>query len=245
MSSSSDLRSHDVRRGRVLRGGVAVVERPSHVPAELERDLDAVSESVRAWNPERVAAALADGYREGHDQGLDDGYAEGIARGLAQAEALEAQRRQHAETALAALAAAVTDLRARHVAAVAALEEDVVNLVVGLTEAVLARELRATDSAALEALQRGLALAAPDGPATARLHPDDVAALLPAGTDAAAATWVDPGTGRSVRLVGDTTVGLGGCIVDAGDASVDAQLGPALERARAALLGLDADEITA
>lgn len=241
MSSSSEHRPVGPVRGRVLRGGVRVVEAPSNGPAVLERELGAVSESVRAWNPEQVAAALAAGYADGHAQGLSDGYAEGRAQGLAEAKVVEAERSVRAEVACAALGAAADELRRRQVDAIAAMEENVVDLVVNLTEALLGRELRAASDAPVEALRRGLALAPPESPAVASLHPDDIVALLPVGFAGGIATWEDPATGRTVQLVGDPSVEPGGCIVDAGDARVDARLGPALERIRAALSGLDTD----
>jgi flagellar assembly protein FliH len=244
MSSSSDERPYGVVRGRVLRGGVTVAEAPVALPAALGRDLDAVAESVRAWSPEQVAAALAAGYRDGHDQGVDDGYAEGLAQGLAQAQALEAQRQARFEHVCAALRSAADDLRHRHVEAVVALEAQLVDLVVGLTESLLGHELRGGD-VAVEAVRRGLALTAPGKPAVARLHPEEVAALLPMGETGGTATWHDPTTGRSVQVIADARVAPGGCVVDAGDATVDAQFGPALERIRAALLGRDVEELTA
>jgi flagellar assembly protein FliH len=242
MSSSSDHRPSGATRGRILRGGVSVAEARPAVPAVLQRDLGSVADTVRAWNPEQVAAALAQGYRDGHDKGLDAGYAEGLAQGRAEAHQLEAERQANADAACTALRVAADELRQRHVAAVAAVEEDLVDAVIGITEALLGRELRSGGEAVVEAIGRGLALAAPDKPAVARLHPDDAAALLPVDTTfapGASATWEHPTTGRAVQLVGDPSVLRGSCVVDAGDASIDAGLGPALARVRAALLGLD------
>lgn len=239
MSSSSEHRPAGPVRGRVLRGGVRVVEAPVNGPAVLERDLTDVSDSVRAWNPEQVAAALAAGYADGHARGLTDGYAEGRAEGLAEAHALERQRTLRSEAACAALGVAAEELHRRQVEAVCTLEGNLVDLVVGLTEALLGRELRTSADAPLDALRRGLALAPDDTPAVAHLHPDDVAALLPVGFAGGVATWDDPASGRSIQLVGDPSIQPGDCFVDVGDTRVDARLAPALERVRAALSGLD------
>jgi flagellar assembly protein FliH len=41
--------------------------------------------------------------------------------------------------------------------------------------------------------------------------------------------------GGSVTVVPDSSVEIGGCIVEAGNRTIDAQLGPALERLREVL----------
>ncbi len=43
------------------------------------------------------------------------------------------------------------------------------------------------------------------------------------------------GAGRDLTLVADPGVEPGGCILAVGDSRIDAQLGPALDRVRAAL----------
>jgi flagellar biosynthesis/type III secretory pathway protein FliH len=58
------------------------------------------------------------------------------------------------------------------------------------------------------------------------MHPDDIALL-----DTAAL----PPDGRAT-VVPDRSIGRGGCIVEGGATTIDAQVGPALERARQVIL---------
>ena len=58
-----------------------------------------------------------------------------------------------------------------------------------------------------------------------------IARLNPA--DAALINKAPPG----VTIVADPAVESGGCILEVGDSRIDAQLGPALDRVRSALLG--------
>jgi flagellar assembly protein FliH len=91
---------------------------------------------------------------------------------------------------------------------------------VALAAAVVGRE----PSTGIDVLTRALALVPGKVAVTARLHPDDLATL-------------DPPDHPSVTLQADPTVERGGCVLDLPDATIDTQVGPALERARAALLG--------
>jgi flagellar assembly protein FliH len=59
--------------------------------------------------------------------------------------------------------------------------------------------------------------------AVARLHPSDAAVLAEAEA--------------GVTIIADPAVEPGGCILEVGESRIDAQLGPALDRVRAALLG--------
>jgi flagellar assembly protein FliH len=136
--------------------------------------------------------------------------------------ALDAERaglaaaRRSAEQLVGSLAAAVEDLRHRRAVELAGLDRALAEAAIELASAVLGREATGAD-----ALARGLALAAPGTPAVARLHPSDLDGLE-----------APPG----VELVADPGVGPGGCVVEIEDALIDAQLGPAVTRARAALL---------
>ncbi|GAB2842930.1 hypothetical protein GCM10027277_07800 [Pseudoduganella ginsengisoli] len=73
-------------------------------------------------------------------------------------------------------------------------------------------------------------VAARDG-VTVRLHPDDLSALRSVGALEAPAD-----NGAPVSWVADTTLALGGCIVEGGGGELDARLDTQIERLRAALL---------
>jgi flagellar assembly protein FliH len=78
-----------------------------------------------------------------------------------------------------------------------------------------------------DAVIRVLALDEGLSPATVRLNPVDMAALEALDL------------GRVLNVVADPGVEPGGALVEVGRASLDRQLGPALERVRQILLGPD------
>ena len=230
------------KRTAVLRGGVAN-SRPARLTGDLvsspfaagrfsdARLVDPVLEQV-------VADAAAKAAVEGRAEGFTQGYADGLARAAADTAAdLAVLTEQHAaehETQLAgmvsavrALEAAARDLEARTAPAAAELERLAMSFAVELATALLGRELALSATPALDAVRRALAFAPVDGDLLVRLNPADAAVAADAVRAAA--------PGRSVEIAADASVEIGGCIVDAGACHVDAQLGPALERVRAAL----------
>jgi len=229
-------------RSTVLRGGVAN-SRPARMTSDLvsnpfatgrfsdARLVDPVLEQVVADAADEAAAA-------GRAAGFAEGYAEGVARAAAEGAAeLAAAREQLAAdheaqlvrlaAAITAVDAAATQLEARTAPAAAELERLALGFAIDIAEALLGRELALSASPALDAVRRALALAPVDGDLLVRLNPAD-AALAADAVRAAA-------PGRTVEIVSDPTVEVGGCVVDSGACHVDAQLGPALERVRAAL----------
>jgi len=90
----------------------------------------------------------------------------------------------------------------------------------------IGRHIETTADPGADALARALALA-PPGRLVARMHPDDVALLD---------TSALPPDGR-VAVLPDPTIGRGGCVIEGGATTIDAQIAPAIERARDALLG--------
>ena len=219
MSSSSDTRP----RARVLRG-----TRTHAAALYLETDLGPASAAIGGFDLAQVETALADGYRDGYEAGVAAGTASAHAEVTAAAGVRHAVLAGAVDRAVAALAAATAELDARAALALTGLEDDLAGAAVALAEAVVGREVACSPAAGRDALARALALATPGVAAVARLHPDDAELV----GDLAS---VDPG--RAVTVVADPAVERGGCLVEAGDCRVDAQLGPALARARAALLG--------
>ena len=226
----------------VLRGGAAN-SRPARMTGDLvsspfatgrysdARLVDPVLEQV-------VADAAARAAEEGRAEGFTQGYAEGTARAAAESalELAAVRERQDAEhqermarlaRAVAAVDAAVRDLEARTAPSAAELERLALGFAVDIATALIGHELTLSESPALDAVRRALALAPVDTDLLVRLHPADVAAAAE-GVRAAA-------PGRTIEIVADPAVEPGGCVVDAGACHVDAQLGPALERVRAAL----------
>jgi flagellar assembly protein FliH len=185
-----------------------------------------------------VADAAARAAEEGRAEGFTQGYAEGTARAAAESalelaatrerhEAEHRERMDRVTSAIAALDAAVHDLEARTAPAAAELERLALVFAVDNATTLIGHELALSASPALDAVRRALALAPVDTDLLVRLHPADAAAAAE-GVRAAA-------PGRTVEIVADPAVEPGGCVLDAGACHVDAQLGPALERVRAAL----------
>jgi flagellar assembly protein FliH len=228
-------------RARVLRG-LSFERGASPLETELPRPPTVVD----------PATAEADERR-----GYDDGYRAGMAEGLAAGRAATAAESLAATSRLGdlsrSLAAAADDLRRRQALELTGLEDALARAAVDLASAIIGRELQVSVSPGADALARALALIPAGSVAVARLHPADAAILnepaaeaVPAGpaTATGAAVSVHPaavlplGTPAAVTIIADPAVEPGGCILEVGDSRIDAQLGPALDRVRTALLGV-------
>jgi len=202
-------------RARVLRG-LTFERGSSPLEAELPGPLAPV---------DSVAAAEV---RRGYEDGYQAGLVEGLAAGRATAATESAAAVARLDAAGRALAAAAADLRQHQALELTGLQDALARTAVDLASAIIGRELQVSASPGADALARALALVPAGSVATARLHPADAAALgdAPLG-DAPGALTVIP----------DPAVEPGGCILEVGDSRIDAQLGPALDRVRTALLG--------
>lgn len=232
--------SESPARSRVLRGGAATVARAARIDSDLRTTPFATVHAVdaRLTDP-HLEAVVAEATRVATERGRAEGYEHGYAAGLAKAEAeatvraaeqaqaaaaTELARDAQLQDRLAALRSATEALLRREAVAVAEVEATVVELALGLARAVLDREIRSASDPGREALTRALALAPQGAPAVARLHPDDHALLV----DALPAD-------RQLTVLADPAVERGGCVVDTAGRRIDAQVGPALERAAAVL----------
>ncbi len=158
------------------------------------------------------------------------GHAEGYAAGLAAAAsaiAAESAARQEATRALAhALEGASRALLAHRTQEADEVGAAVSAAVFELVEMILGRELALSADPGADALARALAVA-PEGPAVAHLHPDDVATLQADAPESLA-------SGRDLLVVADHQVERGGCWLDVGPCRIDASLSAAVQRAREA-----------
>lgn len=158
-----------------------------------------------------------------------DGYDAGYARGeQAMRDALEQQTlAMKAEldaviNAVSALQAARTSLEAADSLGAQEAQKASVELAYELCETILEREMQ-RDGAVLETIARAIALLPSRDATVLRVSEADyplVAAQFTVG---------------SVRVIADSEVGLGGCIVEAGAARVDARWETALARVREAI----------
>ena len=169
------------------------------------------------------AETLASAVEEGRRAGYDDGYRAGVEAGRAEAARLHNEFAVDAAAVLLALRDAAASVRAAHVQTAAEVESLIVSAALDLAEAIVGREVAVSASPGADALARVMRVAGEERPMVVRLHPDDVAMM--------------PSPPAGVVIMADPHVERGGAIAEAGDWRVDAQLVPALDRARAALLG--------
>jgi flagellar assembly protein FliH len=191
------------------------LRRLSHSPAVPTTYLSRTLE-IEAMEAD-TAAAVRKGY--------DDGYAEGLADAAAVAAERRHEELQRAAGALSALTRAVTAAEEAERTMRAEIQAAAPKLAFALVEALLGRELALAANPGREAVARVLALDEGMQPATVRMNPGDVAAF----------DEID--LGRVVHVVADPAVEPGGALVEIGRATLDGQLGPAVERVRAILLG--------
>jgi flagellar assembly protein FliH len=197
-------------RSRIIRG-LALPRHSSPLETEIAAPAAPVDPAVAAAEEQR-----------GHDDGYRAGMAEGLAAGRAAMAAESAAGAGRLEAAIAALADAAADLRHRQALELAGLEDTLARTAIDLAAAIIGREIQLAESPGADALARAMALVPAGVTARARLHPADAALLEEA-----------PG----ITIVPDPAIEPGGCILEVGDSRIDAQLGPALDRVRAALLG--------
>jgi flagellar assembly protein FliH len=159
------------------------------------------------------AAARAAGYQEG--------FAAGLADAAAGDEAAVSARVSRLSDAVMAAAATARSQRAE---AVSLAEQEAVELAFELAEALLGREISVSPTLTIDAVKRAVALVPQGEDLVVRLHPGDV--ITPEELQALVAD-------ASVKVVHDPAIEAGGCVVEAGPCRIDAQIGPAMERARA------------
>ncbi|MGQ0846477.1 MAG: FliH/SctL family protein [Sporichthyaceae bacterium] len=210
-----------VRRGAVDLGHDARLVDPT-----LSAAFDEIAESVRtAARAEGYAIGWAQGRRAAAEAAELEAAVEAAARAAREATAAAAFAR-----ALRALEEAAQALERRAVVPAADLGDAVVAASFELAGALLGRELALAQSPGLDAVRRALRLLPENRPVTARLHPADAELVR------AAIAALPPGElGREVLVVADPAVEAAGAIVECDASRVDAQLGPALDRAREAL----------
>jgi flagellar assembly protein FliH len=234
--------SAERHRSVVLRGVATQQARPARISADLRtspfvgrfavdpRLVDPTLEAVVADAEERARTA---GWERGRQEGLKAARQEvaeqSAIQDRARDERLQAQerrRQQELARVVEALRVATADVEAREAPLFQDIDRSVAAMAVEIAEVLIGRHLELGKWPALDAVQRALALAPRQSTAIVRIHPDstldlpDVSGCVPGG---------------SVTVVADATVEIGGCIVEAGNRTIDAQVGPALQRLREVL----------
>jgi flagellar biosynthesis/type III secretory pathway protein FliH len=166
---------------------------------------------------ERAAKAEKDGYEAGYVRGEQAAAAE-LAR---QISALETERAS-VSSAVIGLQAARTALEAADALGAQEAQRASVELAYELCETILEREMQ-RDGVVLETVARAIALLPSREATVLRVSEQDYPLVA------------SQFAGGSVRVITDSEVGLGGCIVEAGAARVDARWETALARVREAI----------
>ncbi|HEY7948622.1 MAG TPA: FliH/SctL family protein [Acidimicrobiales bacterium] len=175
---------------------------------------------------DRPSAPVADPFAAARAAGFEEGFQAGLADAAAGDEAARTAQVCRLSDALITTAVAARSHRAD---AVSLAEHEAVELAFELAETLLGRELSLSPSLSIEAVKRAVALVPKGEDLVVRLHPGDV--ITPDELQAIVAD-------ASVRVVIDPEVEPGGCVVEAGPCRIDAQVGPAMERARALILSV-------
>ncbi|MCI0141342.1 flagellar assembly protein FliH [Arthrobacter bambusae] len=178
------------------------------------------------------------GYTQGHAAGYAAGIRAAAAEQLGLREQLQAEHRAMLDAgrlavghAVRALEAAAAESRQRRGAVLEEAQDVLAAGAMELAEAILGYELNDGANTARAALARALATASDvQTVTTVRLHPEDLAAL----------TAVDIGSVAGVELKADPALDRGDAIAEYPQGWLDARLGTAVDRAKAALLGNDA-----
>jgi flagellar assembly protein FliH len=226
--------SPDLQRTVVLRGAETQQARPARISADLRtspfvgrfgvdpRLVDPTLESVVADAEERARAA-------GWERGRQEGRKAAMEQVGAQLEAEERRREQEWLHVLNGLRLSAADLDAREAPVFRDIDRSVARMAVQIAEVLVGRHLELGSCQALDAVHRALALAPRQSAAIVRIHPDAVQGL----SDISDISGALPG--GSVTIVADPSIEINGCVVEAGNCTIDAQLGPALERLREVL----------
>ncbi|HEY5248660.1 MAG TPA: FliH/SctL family protein [Dermatophilaceae bacterium] len=227
--------SHEPPRAVVLRGVATQQARPARITKDLRpspfggrfevdpRLTDPTLVAVVADAEERARAA---GWERGRQEGRESAMREVAEQDRVRAARLENLLRRHelewAQVANA-MQISMADLDSRDAPVFQDIENAVAAMAVEIAEVLVGRHLEVGKGSALDSVRRALALAPRQSAAIVRLHPDampqlsDVTGALPSG---------------SVTIVADASIEIGGCIVEAGNRTIDAQLGTALQRLR-------------
>ncbi|MBT1002799.1 hypothetical protein KIH31_09290 [Paenarthrobacter sp. DKR-5] len=176
-------------------------------------------------------APSAQGYTQGHAAGYTAGLRAATAEQAARLSEMEAEhaamlRHLQAKTdrVLASLAAAAEALDAAVLPVVEYAQDTLVDAALELAESILGYELSDADTSARAAVARALAEPVPPGVHTVRLHPADLAVLDQATLQRA-----------GVAFAADESLQRGDAVAEFASGYVDARIGSALGRVRAAL----------
>jgi flagellar assembly protein FliH len=196
-------------------------------PATLAAQRAAEEAAWRQAEADRIAAE-AEQAAALREQELQEAYMAGIEAGRAEG---EAAAREELDPIGAALLQALADVRGGEQRWLGTLQENVAALATAIARHVIGREIAADPSSVAELVQQAVAEYPLDEPLTARVAPQDVAALKATFAELSAAHAPATTTPvREIRWVADAHVARGGVLVEGRERIVDGRVDTALER---------------
>jgi flagellar assembly protein FliH len=213
----------------VLRDERVAVARTARFDVDLRKRQPPPAEQMAEWRAEAEAA----GYAAGWAQGRREAQAAAIAQADKDAQAVEdvmAATVQQIEQIMHTVARAATGLEQRMVPAVQDIENMIAETALAIAESILGRELAVSKDPGREAIARALALAPEQRPVTVRLNPMDRMTI--GLSDGTTEMVMD---GRTITLVDDRSLKPGDVVAVCDATTIDARLGPALDRVREVL----------
>lgn len=190
----------------------------------------AFSDAITTFDAE-TTATLADPARAAEaarSLAYEQGYNAGLEQARADVEAATDDANRRVRRALGALTIAIEEFQVREATALHDVEDEIVRAAFEIARSVLARELRVAEDPGAEAIARAIGLLPGRDSALVRLSPEDAATLN--------INRVDAG-GRQIEVIADPAVESGGCVVESGNTTIDAQLSSVLAKV-AQVLGL-------
>jgi flagellar assembly protein FliH len=202
-----------VLRGDQARSAVGALDAASISTFDVSSRAGASGNPLATFEREREAARAA-------------GYNDGLMQAQADIAAATEQANNRVRFALAALQEAIDGFDQRETIAIAGIEDVIIQSAFEIAQSILQRELTVAADPGADALARALQMVPERGHMVARLNPMDAETL--------GMTEVNSRT-RTVEIVADASIEAGGCIVEAGDARIDAQISSALTNVADAL----------
>ena len=191
------------------------LRQPEALPADLLARVRAQAE----------ASGYAAGWAQGRRQAAQAGAAK-AERGIKASSEVRAAHTARVERALLAVANAAEVLERQVLPVIHDLEETIVDTAMQIATAVLGREIATAEQPGRDGVMRALALAPVGRPVTVRLSPADRQTMK------TTELVID---GRTVTLVDDPALQPGDAVAVCDATTIDARIGPAVERVREVL----------
>lgn len=214
----------DELRGAAHLAPAAVSPSVCTEPFEVSSAVGIPAHLVEAARRRAEAAGYAAGWSRGAAAARRAVEAEGIAqRDAATRDAV--RTRSEVAHALRALTDAAAQVLGRNAPSIAGIEDLIVSSAFDIAEAVVGAHLRDDPERGAAAVARALTLLPSVDTVSVALHPADRSAILASGSPVP----------DNVRLVDDPSLAPGDAVASSGSATVDARIGPAVERVRTVL----------